>query len=49
MLKSVTYQVLFNVEAETGPGEVVCVTGDCDELGNWDPDKAVKLQKQGDT
>jgi hypothetical protein len=49
MLKSVTYEVLFNVQGDTDAGEVICVTGECDELGNWDPDKALKLKKQGDT
>ncbi|XP_053380128.1 glycerophosphocholine phosphodiesterase GPCPD1-like [Mercenaria mercenaria] len=48
MLTSVTYDVLFNVRADTCAGEVVCVTGDCDELGNWDPDQAVKLRRQAD-
>lgn len=48
MLLSVTYEVLFRVRADTNLGEVVCVTGDCDELGTWDPDKAVKLRREAD-
>ncbi|KAL4219632.1 hypothetical protein ACF0H5_022204 [Mactra antiquata] len=45
MLMSIMYEVQFKVEASTVPGEVVCVSGDCTELGNWDPNKAVTLQK----
>ncbi|XP_074655941.1 glycerophosphocholine phosphodiesterase GPCPD1-like isoform X2 [Tubulanus polymorphus] len=38
-----TIPVLFRVRIDTQPNEVVCVVGDCDELGNWDPHCAVEL------
>lgn len=36
-----TVQEVFHVNVETAPGEQVYVVGSADELGNWDPDKAV--------
>lgn len=27
--------ITFKVRADTRPDETVCVTGDCDSLGNW--------------
>lgn len=33
----------FKVQAATGPGEVVCITGSCPELGEWDPNKVVPM------
>jgi len=46
MLKSVQYDVLFKVRAVTTPDEVVFVTGDCPELGCWDPERAIKLRRE---
>ena len=34
---------LFKVEAATAPGELVCLTGSCTELGSWDPNLVVPL------
>jgi len=31
------------VEAVTSPGEVVCLTGSCPQLGGWNPDKVVPM------
>ena len=38
----------FRVRASTIPGETVCVTGNCDSLGNWKHDKALILTKEKD-
>lgn len=46
MLKSVQYEIQFQVRAEVGPEQVVFVTGDCPELGHWDPNKALKLRRE---
>ncbi|WAQ99036.1 GPCP1-like protein [Mya arenaria] len=46
MLKSVTYEVLFRVRIKTEPGEVVCITGDCSELGNWNLYKGPRLRRE---
>eukprot|EP01113_Clastostelium_recurvatum_P051428 TRINITY_DN999_c1_g1_i1.p1 TRINITY_DN999_c1_g1~~TRINITY_DN999_c1_g1_i1.p1 ORF type:complete len:254 (-),score=44.75 TRINITY_DN999_c1_g1_i1:75-776(-) len=35
--------VLFGVKSNTQPGTQVYVTGSSDELGNWDPKRALKL------
>lgn len=45
-MMSVTFEVMFRVEAEVESGEVVCVVGDCDRLGNWDPHHAVVLNRE---
>lgn len=45
-MMSVTFEVMFRVEAEVESGEVVCVVGDCDRLGNWDPHHAVVLSRE---
>lgn len=37
--------VTFRVSVETDPEEVVCIVGDCPELGQWLPQHAVKLQR----
>ena len=33
----------FRVEGVTAPGEVICVTGSCDELGEWNPKRVVPM------
>ena len=35
----------FNVRCATLPGEMVCVTGSCPQLGVWKPDKVVTMRK----
>ncbi|XP_052093796.1 glycerophosphocholine phosphodiesterase GPCPD1-like isoform X1 [Mytilus californianus] len=45
MQMSVTFEVTFCVRADTHPGETVCIIGDCDMLGNWNPHRAVKLTR----
>lgn len=39
---------VFRVRAEVAHGEVVCVTGNCDSLGNWKHDKVLVLTKEKD-
>ncbi len=34
----------FNVECSTLPGEIVCVTGSCSELGNWKIKKVLRME-----
>jgi len=36
----------FNVNCKTFPGEIVCITGSCPELGNWKVDKVHPLEIQ---
>nr|CAD7427126.1 unnamed protein product [Timema monikensis] len=36
----------FRVEAETLPGETVCVTGDCRSLGGWASSKVLQLSQE---
>ena len=36
----------FQVTCKTLPGEVVCVTGSCAELGNWKVNKIIPLEPQ---
>lgn len=36
--------VHFSAYALTSIGETVCITGNCPELGMWDPKKGFKLQ-----
>ena len=45
-MMSVTFEVMFRVQAEVESNEVVCVVGDCDRLGNWDPHHAVVLSRE---
>lgn len=45
-MMSVTFEVMFRVEVEVEKDEVVCVVGDCDRLGNWDPHHAVVLTRE---
>ena len=33
----------FKVEGMTAPGEVMCLTGSCDELGEWNPKRVVPM------
>ena len=33
----------FRVEGVTAPGEIMCIVGSCDELGNWDPKRVIPL------
>ncbi|KAL3872266.1 hypothetical protein ACJMK2_040200 [Sinanodonta woodiana] len=40
---SITFEVNFQVKAVTRQGEVVCITGDCEQLGKWDPHKAIVM------
>lgn len=42
------HQVTFRVKAETNPGETVCITGDCDGLGNWKVDRVLPLKAVND-
>ncbi len=42
-MSNMKMDVTFSVNAETKLGEVVCIVGDCPELGNWDPHKAKPL------
>lgn len=41
----VTFELTFCVRADTEPGETVCIVGDCDKLGSWDPHHAVPLTR----
>ncbi|XP_061183603.1 glycerophosphocholine phosphodiesterase GPCPD1-like [Saccostrea echinata] len=45
-MMSVTFEVMFRVAVEVEKDEVVCVVGDCDRLGNWDPHHAVVLTRE---
>ena len=36
----------FQVTCKTLPGETVCVTGSCAELGNWKVEKLLPLEPQ---
>ena len=33
----------FRVEADVVPGEIMCITGSCSELGEWNPDNVVRM------
>ena len=33
----------FRVEGVTAPGEVMCIVGSCQELGEWDPKRVVPM------
>lgn len=39
---------VFRVRAEVANGEVVCVTGNCDSLGNWKHNQVFVLTKEKD-
>ena len=43
---SVTFEVVFMVRVDCEPDEVVCVVGDCHELGDWNPHHAKKLHRE---
>ena len=38
----------FNVNCQTYPGEIVCVTGSCPELGNWKMDQVLPMTSKED-
>ena len=44
MLSSMSYEVKFRVRVQINPGELVCVVGNCPELGNWEPQRAEQLR-----
>ncbi len=48
-MSTMKMDVPFSVKAETKLGEVVCIVGDCQELGNWDPHKAKPLTLESKT
>ena len=33
----------FRVEGVTAPGEIMCIVGSCDELGNWNPRRVIPM------
>ncbi|XP_014259991.1 glycerophosphocholine phosphodiesterase GPCPD1-like isoform X2 [Cimex lectularius] len=39
---------VFKVRADLNPGETMCVTGNCDVLGNWKHDEVFVLSKEKD-
>ncbi len=43
------FDVDFKVKAQTNPGETVCIVGDCNQLGNWDPHLARPLSLERKT
>ncbi|KAL5013098.1 hypothetical protein ScPMuIL_011649 [Solemya velum] len=43
----ISFEVTFQVKATPQPWESVFVVGDCDELGNWNPNNALTLQSGG--
>ncbi|XP_052093799.1 glycerophosphocholine phosphodiesterase GPCPD1-like [Mytilus californianus] len=42
---SMTFEVTFCVRAETDTGDNVCLVGDCEKIGNWNPHHAIKLTR----
>jgi len=46
---STSFDVMFRLRAKTNPGEVLCVVGDCAQLGSWRPQhaKVLKRERQG--
>jgi len=40
--------IQFQINANTILGEEIFIVGSCPELGNWDPNKAIKLSTSGD-
>ncbi|XP_053192796.1 glycerophosphocholine phosphodiesterase GPCPD1 isoform X1 [Scomber japonicus] len=42
-----TTEVTLAIRGETSPGEVIAVTGGCETLGSWSPQKAVILHPDG--
>lgn len=47
--EGVTKEWTFKVRADTAPGEVLCVTGDCFSLGYWNYDRVLVLKKDEDS
>lgn len=41
--------VIFQYTAETPMGSRVLLVGDCEELGNWDPEFATELTTDSET
>lgn len=41
-------EVEFSVSCTTNPGEVVCVVGNCPQLGNWKHEGAFVLQRKAE-
>lgn len=41
-------EVEFSVSCTTNPGEVVCVVGNCSQLGNWKHEGALVLQRKAE-
>ena len=37
---------IYSVRAKTRPGEVVCIVGDAEELGKWNPQAAIYMRRQ---
>ena len=33
----------FRVEGVTAPGEIMCIVGSCDELGDWNPKRVIPM------
>ena len=48
-MMSAQFEVTFRVIAETKLGEVVCVVGNCPELGDWKPHNAKQLKMERKT
>ncbi|KAL4218935.1 Glycerophosphocholine phosphodiesterase gpcpd1 [Mactra antiquata] len=46
MMVSMTCEVNFRVRAKTRPGETVCIVGDSNKLGDWNPHKAVIMRRE---
>ena len=38
----------FKINCKTFPGEVVCISGSCPELGNWKVDQVLPMTAQDD-
>lgn len=39
------FEVTFCVRTETYTGDSVCLVGDCEKIGNWNPHHAVILTR----
>ena len=39
---------VFQVEGETAPGEVMCIVGSCEQLGEWKPERVVPMTINAD-
>lgn len=45
-LEGATREWRFRVVADTSPGESICVTGNCNSLGNWKYEYILPLRKE---